>query len=101
MNDYDRLDNQSASDPCPSCGTQSRKTYTFGSSLSAETDVVVFAGCDCAVAIRHDPIGTYPSVASYHPSYEQAAGVAVLHRDLAKAPDAVQSRQSDPALSGG
>lgn len=62
-----------------------KKTYTFGSSMSAETEVVVFDRCRCAVAIRHDPIGQYPASATIHDSYGDATGYAVLHRDMAAA----------------
>lgn len=67
------------SDTCPVHGTEHRKTYTFGSSMSAETEVCVFRGCRCAVALRHDPVGTYQSVATYHTSYDSASGVGRLH----------------------
>lgn len=63
---------------CPVHQTSHRKTYTFGSTLSAETDVVTFRGCKCAVAIAHDPVGTYPSRVTYHTSYESAAGLGRL-----------------------
>jgi hypothetical protein len=66
-------------DTCPEHGTSHKKTYTFGSSMSAETNVCVFKGCRCAVAIQHDPVGTYPSVATLCDSYDSASGVGRLH----------------------
>ena len=79
--DFHRLDpSYDAGDPCPVHGTPHRKTYTFGSTLSGETDVSMFRGCQCATAIRHDPVGTLRSTASYHTSYAGAAGVGTLHK---------------------
>jgi len=71
LNDYQ--------DCCPVHGCECKKEYTFGSSMSAETTVAVFSGCQCAVAVRHDPIGTLDSVVSYHTSYRNASGVGALH----------------------
>ena len=65
-------------DCCPVHGGEVKKTYTFGSTMSAETDVHVFHGCKCAVSESHDPVGTYPSVARYHESYSNASGVGRL-----------------------
>ena len=66
-------------DACPVHGTEHKKTYHFGSTMSAETDVCVFRGCQCAVAIRHDPVGTLNSTPTYHTSYGAASGVGRLH----------------------
>jgi hypothetical protein len=66
-------------DCCPVHENAHKKTYHFGSSMSAETDVCVFRGCGCAVAIRHDPIGTLKSTATYHETYGNASGVGRLH----------------------
>jgi hypothetical protein len=63
---------------CPVHGTAHRKTYTYGSTMSAETDVVTFVGCGCAVSISHDPVGTYPSLARYHKTFAGAAGLGRL-----------------------
>ncbi len=70
---------------CPKHGTAHKKTYTFGSTMSAETSVCVFYGCKCAVAVRHDPVGTYDSSATYHTSYDNATGVGRLHAAMASA----------------
>lgn len=75
----------SEGDACPKHGTEHKKTYTFGSSMSAETDVCVFRGCRCAVAIQHDPIGVLPSVAKLCDSYDDAHGVGRLHAMMAAA----------------
>jgi len=72
-------------DCCPVHGGKIKKTYTFGSTMSAETDVHVFCGCGCAVAERHDPIGILQSAVSYHTSYSNASGVGKLHAMLAAA----------------
>jgi hypothetical protein len=66
-------------DRCPCHGNKLKKQYTFGSTMTAETTVSVFYGCQCAVAERHDPIGILPNVASYHKSYANASGVGRLH----------------------
>ncbi|MGA2068323.1 MAG: hypothetical protein ABSG86_25345 [Thermoguttaceae bacterium] len=63
---------------CPVHGGAFRKIYTYGSTMSAETDVVAFRGCGCAVSIAHDPVGTYPSVARYHRAFAGAAGLGRL-----------------------
>ena len=47
--------------------------------MSAETDVCTFRGCRCAVAIKHDPVGTYQSVAVYCIDYDTASGIGRLH----------------------
>ena len=62
-------------DPCPIHGTDHKKTYTFGSSMSAETSVCVFKGCRCAVSVAHDPIGVLPATVRLHESYSDATGV--------------------------
>jgi len=72
-------------DCCPVHGGGIKKTYTFGSTMSAETDVSVFRGCQCAVAVRHDPIGILRSAASYHKSFNSASGVGKLHAAMAAA----------------
>lgn len=72
-------------DVCPNHGNAHKKTYTFGSSMSGETDVCVFRGCRCAVAICHDPVGTYQASAHYHGSYESAAGQGRLYAMLCAA----------------
>ena len=78
LKDHDRVD-YCEGDACPEHGTECKKSYTFGSTMSAETDVCVFRGCGCAVAIRHDPVGTLKSVATWHTSYNNASGVGRLH----------------------
>ena len=69
-------------DKCPVHGTEHKKMYTFGSSMSEETEVHTFKGCQCAIAERHGLIG---SKTTYHTSYNNASGVGVLHREIAKA----------------
>ena len=69
-------------DDCPVHGTTFKKSYTFGSTMTAETEVCTFAGCRCAVAISHDPVGTYPGVAKYCESYGSAAGRGTLNAKL-------------------
>ena len=68
---------------CPRHGGKLRKIYRYGSSMSAETDLFTFYGCNCSVAIRHDPVGTYPSTATYYTTF--ADGVGRLHAKLAAA----------------
>jgi hypothetical protein len=72
-------------DTCPVHGSAYKKTYMFGSTMSAETEVSIFDGCKCAIAERHDPVGTYVSKITYHSSYNAAYGVAKLHAEMAKA----------------
>ena len=84
------LDNHSAvehdlGDPCPAHNTPHRKIYTYGSTLSAETEVCTFRGCKCAVSVRHDPVGTYPAAANYHTTFGAAEGQGRLHAALATA----------------
>lgn len=64
---------------CPVHGGPVRKVYTYGSTMSAETEVYAYRGCGCAVSLRHDPVGTYPSVAQYHATFDAAAGTGRLH----------------------
>jgi hypothetical protein len=78
MKPHDELPDWAEGDQCPVHESSHKKTYTFGSSMSAETSVCVFHGCRCAVAVSHDPVGTYPSVARWFPSYGDASGVGVL-----------------------
>lgn len=66
-------------DACPVHGTPHRKIYTFGSTMTAETEVCTFRGCQCAVSISHDPVGTYPSIAKWNSSYSNAAGHGKLN----------------------
>ncbi len=70
---------------CPCHGSPFRKMYTFGSTMSAETEVYTFTGCGCAVSDRHDPVGTYPSVTTYHATYGEASGTGRLHGMMAAA----------------
>ena len=74
-----------AGDGCPVHGGKVRKCYTHGSSMSAETEVFTFKTCRCAVAVRHDPIGTYPATITYHTSYDAASGTGKLHAMMAAA----------------
>lgn len=85
LKNHDHVDGYGDGDACPRHDSESKKTYTFGSTMSAETTVTVFHGCKCAVAVRHDPVGTYQSVASYHTNYNDATGVAHLHAQGASA----------------
>lgn len=75
----DFLNGAPENDTCPCHGTPIKKSYTYGSTMSAETDVYVFSGCKCAVSVRHDPVGTYDSVAQYHDNFGDAAGTGKLH----------------------
>lgn len=74
-----------AGDACPVHGTPHRKVYTFGSSMSTETEVCTFKGCRCAVAVRHDCCGVLQFDPIYCTSYESAAGVGILRREDTKA----------------
>ena len=65
-------------DPCPVHGTSHRKIYTFGSTMSGETEVCTFSGCGCAVSVKHDPCGFGASV-MYHDNYNAASGRGRLH----------------------
>ena len=85
MKDHDRCPGYYEGDPCPVHGTPSRKLYTFGSSMSCETDVCTFRGCACAVSISHDPVGVLDSVIKYHSSYRSAAGTGRLRSEDWKA----------------
>ena len=75
MKNHTRLDG--FNDRCPVHGNPARKVYEFGREGDAE--VYTFVGCRCAVALKHDPIGQYQPVATYHQQYASAAGVARLH----------------------
>ncbi len=79
MKDNTPLDYDDPGGPCPVHDTPHRKIYTFGSSMSGETEVCTFRGCRCAVSIKHDPIGTYPASVMYHTSYGSASGRGRLH----------------------
>lgn len=85
MTNHTVVDGWYEGDECPVHGTEHRKTYTFGSTMSAETSVCTFTGCRCAMAVSHDPVGTYPSVAKYHDSYAGATGQGKLHAAMAAA----------------
>ena len=74
-----RVPNFHPGDRCPCHATPFKKIYTFGSSMTAETEVTVFRGCRCAVAVRHDPIGVLRSTATLCASYSEASGVGRLH----------------------
>ena len=78
MTNYDTID-WAEGDTCPVHDTPHKKTYTFGSTMSAETDVCTFRGCRCAVAIKHDPVGTYQAVATYCIDYDTASSIGRLH----------------------
>lgn len=62
-----------------------KKTYTFGSTMSAETEVHVFRSCRCAVAVAHDPVGTYDARVTYHTSFNSASGTGRLRSAMAAA----------------
>jgi hypothetical protein len=79
VKDHTTIDFDEGNDRCPVHGSNIRKRYDFGSSMSAETEVFVFKGCRCAIAVRHDPVGTLRSVATYHTNYDSASGVGRLH----------------------
>ena len=79
MNNSDLLPDHDETDPCPVHGGNLRKIYTYGSTMSGETDVCTFIGCRCAVSIKHDPVGTYPASVMYHDSFSAAEGRGRLH----------------------
>lgn len=81
MKDHDRIDHEPG-DACPEHGTPHRKIYTFGSTMSAETEVCTFKGCRCAVSVKHDPLGTYPPAIAYHTTFASASGRGRLHAAL-------------------
>ncbi len=86
MESHTRIDSQEfecSDHKCPCHKTAFRKMYTYGSTMSAETDVYTFTGCGCAVSIRHDAGGFYPSVATYHETYDEARGAGRFHAALA------------------
>ncbi len=74
LRDGDQVEYFYVGDACPVHGTKHKKRYTFGSTMTAETEVCVFKGCQCAVSVSHDPCGTYPSVAKYNDSFANASG---------------------------
>ena len=77
--DHDTIKEFDEGDVCPNhVNSHHKKTYEFGSTMSAQTDVCVFDRCKCAVSISRDPIGILPSVARYHTSYNNASGVGRL-----------------------
>lgn len=78
MKDFDLIDHEDG-DPCPVHDTPHRKIYTYGSTMSGETDVCTFRGCGCAVSIKHDPMGTYPPSIAYHTTFAVASGRGRLH----------------------
>jgi hypothetical protein len=51
--------------------------------MSMETDLFTFFGCSCSVSISHDPVGTYPSVATYWDHFN--GGIGKLNAMCAKA----------------
>lgn len=63
---------------CPVHGTPHRKIYTFGSTMSGETEVCTFSGCGCAVSMKHHPAGCDTSI-MYHDNYNDASGRGRLH----------------------
>jgi hypothetical protein len=68
---------------CPNHGGTLRKIYRYGSTMSMETDLFTFYGCSCSVSISHDPVGTYPSVATYWDHFN--GGIGKLNAMCAKA----------------
>lgn len=74
----DLIQNFDDGDNCPVHDTPHRNTYTYGSTMSGETDVCIFKGCRCAVSIKHDPAGG-DSSAMYHTRYTYASGRGLLH----------------------
>jgi hypothetical protein len=79
------LDDHAEGNPCPVHGTPHRKIYTYGSTMTGETDVCTFRGCGCAVSIKHDPVGTYPASIMYHDNFDSASGRGRLHAQLCAA----------------
>ena len=75
---YDELQDFDAGDDCPAHRTPHRKIYTFGSTMSGETEVCTFKGCKCAVSIKHHPAG-FDSSAMYHDNFNDASGRGRLH----------------------
>lgn len=85
MQNFTELQSFDEGDACPVHNNEHRKVYTFGSSMSAETDVCVFHGCKCAVSIARDPIGILPAVVRYHDTFAEASGVGKLRAESAAA----------------
>ncbi len=79
------IDSHEEGDPCPVHNKPHRKIYTFGSTMTGETDVCTFRGCGCAVSIKHDPVGTYPASIMYHDHFGSASGRGRLHAQLCAA----------------
>ena len=77
LEEYDVIEYHDSGDPCPVHKTEFRKMYTFGSTMSAETEVCIFKGCKCAVSLAHHPAGC-ETVARYHTSFNSASGVGRL-----------------------
>jgi hypothetical protein len=78
LENYAVVEEFSEGDACPVHGTKHRKTYTFGSTMSAETEACTFTGCRCTVAIKHDPCGCLPSEAVYCEDFDTARGIGKL-----------------------
>lgn len=75
---WEAIDHEQGDD-CPAHGTPRRKIYTYGSTMTGETEVCTFRGCRCAVSIKHDPAGTYDASVMYHDNFADAAGRGRLH----------------------
>lgn len=76
---------ESYEDCCPVHGGPVKREYTYGSDYSARTDVCVFEGCRCAVAVAHDPIGVLPASYTYCTDFDSAAGIGRLRAASAAA----------------
>lgn len=71
--EYDAVEDYVDGDPCPVHETPFRKAYTYGSTMTAETEVCVFRGCGCAIRISHDS-RAFQAVPKYHGNFDEAAG---------------------------
>ncbi len=80
LHDLDNIEYREPGDPCPVHKTEFRKMYTFGSTMSAETEVCTFKGCRCAVLLAHHPAGC-ETVARYHTVFNSASGVGRLRAE--------------------
>ena len=79
INTFTELEDFDAGDACPAHNTPHRRIYTFGSTMSGETEVCTFKGCQCAISIKHDPVGTYDASVMYHDNFSDASGRGKLH----------------------
>ena len=75
-----KLENYYPGDNCPKHGSKFRKIYTYGSSMTGESEVTTYHGCKCAICTKHDPVGTYPAVSELFTTYSEAASQATFFK---------------------